>query len=107
MSRPCNCKQRFPDLCHRVVPDGLQADMRKVGHLVSRHDAIDDRRAVDLERRVDLGVQLAGLRRPKCVASECPRQRREIRVREFDTLPIRGKPTASASSGISPNAELL
>ena len=39
--------------------------MWKVRHLVGCHDAIDNGRAVDIERLVDLGVQFAGLRGPK------------------------------------------
>jgi len=82
----------------------LELDVR-VGHLVGGHNAIDDCRPVDLERCVDLGVQLAGLRRPESMTAACPRQRREIGIGEASLYG--GKPTASASSGISPNAELL
>src|SRR5258708_37109492 len=87
----CNCEQRFLDLCHRVVPDRLQVDMRKVGHLVGRDDAIDDGWAIDLEHLVDLAGQLAGLRYLESVAAAGARQRREIRIGEFDALPIWGQ----------------
>ena len=58
----------------------IEFEMWKVGHLVSRDDAIDNGRAGDIERLVDFGVQLAGLRGPKSMAAAGARQRREIRV---------------------------
>src|SRR5882672_475147 len=69
-SRPGHCEQGFPDLCHREVPDRLQVDMRKVGHLVGRDDAIDDRRPVDLE--LELGLAGEGVRRAFLVADADP-----------------------------------
>jgi hypothetical protein len=45
--------------------------MRKVGHLVGRHD-VDNPRAAGLECLVDLGVQLAGLRDPNPRAGAAP-----------------------------------
>ena len=88
-SRPRNCEQGFPDLCHREVPDRLQVDVRKVGHLVGRDDAIDYRRPVDFECFIDLAVQIAWLRCPESMAAAGARQRGEIRIGEFDALPIR------------------
>src|SRR5258707_9051661 len=55
-SRPGHGEQGFPDLCHRDVPDRLQVDVRKVGHLVGGDDEIDDRRPVDCEHLIDLVV---------------------------------------------------
>jgi hypothetical protein len=52
------------------------------------HNAIDDCGPVDLERCVDLGVQLAGLRRPESMTAACPHQSREIGIGEFDSLLI-------------------
>jgi hypothetical protein len=51
----------------------LQVDMRKVGHLVGCYDAIDNHRAIDLERLVDLSLQFLGLRCSESVAAACPR----------------------------------
>jgi hypothetical protein len=39
-SRPGYCEHRFLDLCHGVVADLIQVDMRKVGHLIGRHGGI-------------------------------------------------------------------
>ncbi len=38
------------------MADLIQVDMGKVGQLVGRDDGIDNRRAVNLERFVDLGL---------------------------------------------------
>ena len=66
------------------MADLLKLEMRKIGHLIGRHDAIDNRRAVDLERLIDLGVQLAGFRGPKAVSAASARECTEIRIRKFD-----------------------
>ena len=81
---------RFLDLRYRVVTKLLKLEMREVGHLVGSHDAIDDRRPIGLERLVDLGVQLAGLRRPKSMAAARAGERAKVRIGEFDCVPVSG-----------------
>ena len=52
-SRSSDGEHGFLNLGHREMADCLQVDMRKVGYLVSRHNGIDNCRAVDLERLAD------------------------------------------------------
>jgi hypothetical protein len=68
------------------VAELIEFEMWKVWHLVGCHDAIDNGRAVDIERLVDLGVQFAGLRGLKSMPAAGARECREIRVGEFDAL---------------------
>src|SRR5580704_6680828 len=62
--------------------------MREVGQLVGRDDTIDDRRAVDLERCLDCGVQLAGLCGLKAFTATSAGKRHKIRIGKFDARPI-------------------
>jgi len=71
------------------MTDLFEIEMRKVRHLVGGHHAIDDRRTIDLERRVDLGAQLVGIRRFESMAAASQRERGEIRVGKLDALPVR------------------
>src|SRR2546427_2370954 len=88
---PGYCEHRFLDLCHGVMLDLLELDMRKVGHLVGRHDDIDDGGAVNLEGLADLRVQLAGLRGLETMAATGAGKRRKIRIGEFNALPVSGQ----------------
>src|ERR1700730_1130238 len=82
-----DCDHRFLDLRDGIVADLVQVEMRKVGHLVGRHDAIDDRGPVDREGLGDLGVQLARLPRPESMAAASTGERCKIRIGELDALP--------------------
>ena len=62
----------------------------KVGHFVGWHDGVDDRRAVDLEGLADRSLQLTRLRRLESIAAADVGERREIRVREFNSLLVSG-----------------
>jgi len=88
-SRSSDREDGFLDLRDGVIADLIELQMWKVRHLVGCHDAIDNRRAVDLKCLIDLGEQLTGLRGPKSMAAAGARQRGEIRVGKFDALPER------------------
>src|ERR1700726_296947 len=64
-SPPGDREHCFFDLGDGIIADLVELKMRKVGHLVGCHDAIDNCRTVGLERPGELGMQLAGFRRPK------------------------------------------
>ena len=108
LASPPRCRDdRLLDLSHGVVTDLFEFEMREIGHLVGRHDAIDDRRPVGLECLVDLCMQLAGLRRPKSMAAAGPGERPKSGLGNSIASRYAGRPAASASNGIRPKAELL
>src|SRR6516165_3439649 len=79
--------QRFFDLGDGIVTGLIDVEMRKVGNLVGRDDAIEDRGPV---RCKGLGNRAAQLTRKLClesVAATGAGQYGKIRIREFDRLP--------------------
>src|SRR6516225_6470668 len=79
----------FLDLRDGIVAGQVELDMRNVGHLVGRNDAIDDRGPIDREGLSDRAVQFVWMPRLESMAPAGVSQRGEIRVREFDRLPKR------------------
>jgi hypothetical protein len=64
LSAAGNCKYRLLDLCFGVVAGLFQLNMREVGQFVSRNHAVDNGRAIRLQRLVDGIAQLARLSGP-------------------------------------------
>ena len=86
--RPGYREHRFFDLRDGIIPDLIELEMREVGHLVGSHDAIDDRRAVNFERRLERSMQFARLCRLKALTTASAGKRYKIRIGEFDARPI-------------------
>ena len=60
--------------------------MRDVGQFIGRYHAVDNGRAVGLERLVDGIAQLAGPFRLEAYPAACARQRHIIRIGEFNAV---------------------
>src|SRR5580704_6751293 len=78
---------RFLDLGDGIVSDLVQLYVRHVRHLVSWHNAVDDRRGIDAERFAQFGSQQARLFDGKSLATTGPCQRGKVRIGKFDRLP--------------------
>src|SRR6516225_4089927 len=78
---------RFLDLGDGIVTGLIDIEMRKVGNLVGRDDAIDDRGPLGCKSLGDRAAQLTGKLCLESVAAAGARQGGKIRVREFDRLP--------------------
>src|SRR5262249_33429586 len=77
----------FLDLGDGIVTGLIDVEMRKVGNLIGRDDAIDDRGPVDCEGLGDRAAQLARLLCLESVAPTGTGQCGKIRIREFDRPP--------------------
>lgn len=102
-----NGQNGFPDLRLSVPPDLAQIDMRQVGHLVGRHDRIDDpgpsqARASAIVDRSFSGSSTLKPRPPQAWAKAA-----KSGLGNWMPFSNGARPTDSASRWISPKAELL
>src|SRR5258705_13626890 len=97
----------FLDLGHGVMADLLEIDMRHVRHLVGDDHGVNDGRAVDGKRFAQRRFQLTPGSR---AVNPCPPQARANAAKSGfgNSMASRNgtSPTLSASSVISPSAEL-